>query len=170
MICILRDIRLGNGGVIQEMVKRLALVETLAVSLPSFCRAKSCELQRPLFLTRNRVRPFTELPLDSNPDYWTWKADTSKKFTVQNARRIVDNHALPSGLSPTRWCRHVPSKVNIFSWRLLLNRLPTKINIMEREIDIPSILCSIYTLQQEDVDHLFLHFEVASRIWHKIGI
>nr|GFA06129.1 RNA-directed DNA polymerase, eukaryota, reverse transcriptase zinc-binding domain protein [Tanacetum cinerariifolium] len=67
VLAIWRDIELGNGGVIQEMVKRLALMETLS-----------------------------NLSLDSNPDYWTWKADTSKKFTVQNARRIIDNHSLPS--------------------------------------------------------------------------
>ncbi|GJR04729.1 retrovirus-related pol polyprotein from transposon TNT 1-94 [Tanacetum coccineum] len=100
----------------------------------------------------------------------TWEADTSKKFMVQSARRIIDNHALPSGLSPTRWCRYVPSKVNIFAWRLLLNRLPTRINIMERGIDIPLILCSICNSHQEDFDHLFLHCEVASQIWHKIRI
>ncbi|GJS02525.1 hypothetical protein Tco_0319033 [Tanacetum coccineum] len=45
-----------------------------------------------------------QLSLDSNPDYWTWEADTLKKFTVQSARHIIDNHALPLGLSPTRWC------------------------------------------------------------------
>ncbi|GKA27987.1 RNA-directed DNA polymerase, eukaryota, reverse transcriptase zinc-binding domain protein [Tanacetum coccineum] len=116
------------------------------------------------------METLNQLSLDSNPDYWTWEADTSKKFMVQSARRIIDNHALPSGLSPTRWCRYVPSKVNIFAWRLLLNRLPTRINIMERGIDIPLILCSICNSHQEDFDHLFLHCEVASQIWHKIRI
>nr|GEU75251.1 RNA-directed DNA polymerase, eukaryota [Tanacetum cinerariifolium] len=116
------------------------------------------------------METLNQLSLDSNPDYWTRKADTSKKFTVQSAHRIIDNHALPSGLSPTRWCRYVPFKVNLFAWRLLLNRLPTRINIMERGIDIPSILCSICNSHQEDVDYLFLHCEVASQIWHKIRI
>ncbi|PWA82636.1 RNA-directed DNA polymerase, eukaryota [Artemisia annua] len=112
----------------------------------------------------------SHLSLDSNPDYWTWEADKSKKFTLQSARRIIDNRTLPSGLFPTRWCKYVPSKINIFAWRLLLNRLPTRINIVEKGIDIPSILCSICNLHHEDADHLFLQCEVASQIWYKVGI
>ncbi|GKB48277.1 RNA-directed DNA polymerase, eukaryota [Tanacetum coccineum] len=79
-------------------------------------------------------------------------------------------YALESNHSCLVVDRYVPSKVNIFAWRLLLNRHPTRINIMERGIDIPSILCSICNSQQEDAEHLFLHCEVASQIWHRIGI
>nr|GEZ64675.1 hypothetical protein [Tanacetum cinerariifolium] len=86
------------------------------------------------------LETLNQLTLDSNSDDWIWEADTSKKY--------------------------VPSKVNIFAWRLLLNRLPTRINIMERGIDIPSILFPVCNSQQEDVDHLFVHCEVASQIWH----
>ncbi|GKD39945.1 RNA-directed DNA polymerase, eukaryota [Tanacetum coccineum] len=94
------------------------------------------------------METLNQLSLDSNPDYWTWEAVLSQRSHL-----------------------YVPSKVNIFAWRLLLNRLPTRINIMEREIDIPSILCSICEFRNKRcVERIFLHCEVASQIWHRIGI
>ncbi|GKU96320.1 hypothetical protein SLEP1_g9570 [Rubroshorea leprosula] len=43
------------------------------------------------------------------------------------------------------WSHLIPTKVSVFSWRLLLNRLPTKDNLIQRGIDLASrsgcVLC-----------------------------
>jgi len=36
------------------------------------------------------------------------------------------------------WSKHIPSKVSLLGWRLLRNRLPTKDNLVQRGILIPT--------------------------------
>ena len=46
-------------------------------------------------------------------------------------------------------------KLNTFCWRLLLNRLPNKDNILYRGIDVPSSVCPICNHVVEEVNHVF---------------
>nr|GEU38325.1 myosin heavy chain-related protein [Tanacetum cinerariifolium] len=64
-------------------------------------------------------------------------------FSVASARKHIDVHILPRGLSTTRWNKGIPIKVNIFMWRLKLNKLPTLANLVQKGIDINSLLCPI---------------------------
>ncbi|GKB55633.1 RNA-directed DNA polymerase, eukaryota, reverse transcriptase zinc-binding domain protein [Tanacetum coccineum] len=95
-------------------------------------------------------------------DKWIWNIDNSHVFSVSNARHLIDNANLTPGNRPTKWSKYVPIKINIFAWRLLLNRLPTKINLSDRDIDVLNIMCSTCNQAQEDVSHIFIHYGVAS--------
>jgi len=75
---------------------------------------------------------------------------------------------LPVSNVATRWNRYVPKKVNIHIWRVLLDRLPTRINLENRDIDIPSSFCPCCELEVEHLDHLFVHCEIAARTWDAI--
>lgn len=59
----------------------------------------------------------------------------------------------------------MPIKVNILSWRLNLNRLPTQNNLNARNIDIPSLLCPVCGNEEESVKHLLMGSPVATHIW-----
>ncbi|GJW54957.1 RNA-directed DNA polymerase, eukaryota [Tanacetum coccineum] len=63
-------------------------------------------------------------------------------FTVKEARNLIDQKTLPSLAPSTTWDKTIPRKVNIFMWRLLLDRLPHRLNISLRGMDIPAISCS----------------------------
>lgn len=41
-----------------------------------------------------------------------------------------------------RWNRFILIKINIFLWRLVFNRLPTKSNLDRRMIELDSLICS----------------------------
>ncbi|GJW04347.1 RNA-directed DNA polymerase, eukaryota, reverse transcriptase zinc-binding domain protein [Tanacetum coccineum] len=77
---------------------------------------------------------------NNGADTWIWNVDNSHVFSVSNARYLIDNANLTPGNRPTKWSKYVPLKINIFAWRLLLNRLPMKINLSDRDIDVPNIL------------------------------
>nr|GEV25079.1 RNA-directed DNA polymerase, eukaryota [Tanacetum cinerariifolium] len=47
------------------------------------------------------------------------------------------------GGEPTNWCTLIPIKVNVISWRISLDKLPTRMNLDARYIDVPSVLCPI---------------------------
>ena len=111
----------------------------------------------------------TNVSFSDEADKWIWNVDNSHVFSVSNARQLIDDVNLSSGIHPTKWSKFVPIKINIFAWRLLLNRLPTKTNLNDRDIDVPDILCPMCNQVQEDASHIFMHCEVASQVWVKIA-
>ncbi|GJS20495.1 RNA-directed DNA polymerase, eukaryota, reverse transcriptase zinc-binding domain protein [Tanacetum coccineum] len=68
----------------------------------------------------------------------------------------------------TRWNNIVPIKVNILVWRIRLDRLPTRDNLIVRGIDILSILCPSCGDAMEDNDNVFVKCVIAVRIWERI--
>ncbi|XP_076924840.1 uncharacterized protein LOC143587430 [Bidens hawaiensis] len=105
---------------------------------------------------------------DSN-DKWIWDLDSDDTFLVKGVRSYLDRQELPEGAIPTRWNKLVPRKVNIMIWRLLLDRLSTRINLSRKGFDIPSILCPICLNSVEVLDHIFGGCHLASKIWNAIG-
>jgi hypothetical protein len=55
------------------------------------------------------------------------------------------------------WKTDIPSKVNVFEWRLLLNRLPTMAALFHRGVLVNphDISCVFCLLNVEDTTHLF---------------
>lgn len=62
------------------------------------------------------------------------------------------------------WKRPAPSKVIVFSWSLLLDRIPTRLNLAFRHALDPgaSRLCVSCRDREETATHLFLHCEATS--------
>ena len=63
----------------------------------------------------------------------------------------------------------MPFKINIHSWRLSNNRLPTRFNLDVRGIDLHSVRCPICDEDVETSQHLFIDCIVASRLWSIIA-
>ncbi|GJW11426.1 RNA-directed DNA polymerase, eukaryota, reverse transcriptase zinc-binding domain protein [Tanacetum coccineum] len=93
----------------------------------------------------------------------------SKGFFVASARSLVDSHILEVSPIATRWNGCIPIKVNIFLWKLLLNKLPSRVNLDRRGIDIPSILCPNCQEDVETVNHIFFTCEMASTLWSMLA-
>nr|GEV91858.1 RNA-directed DNA polymerase, eukaryota [Tanacetum cinerariifolium] len=69
--------------------------------------------------------------------------------------------------SPTRWVKTVPIKINIFAWKVCLDKLPTRLNLSLRGIDIPSISCPICSLASESCAHLLFSCSMAKALYSK---
>jgi len=69
------------------------------------------------------------------------------------------------------WKSPVPSKVVIFSWQLLLDRIPTKVNLARRSIlpDGASDNCVFCDHEGESSSHLFLHCNLSFYVWSMIS-
>ncbi|GKE25458.1 RNA-directed DNA polymerase, eukaryota, reverse transcriptase zinc-binding domain protein [Tanacetum coccineum] len=89
-------------------------------------------------------------------------------FKVASARRFIDEGLSGMEGFQTRWVKLVPIKVNVFAWRLALNKLPTRFNMSSRGLEIPSIVCPVCNVGAETVDHLFFSCSVASSIMAKV--
>ena len=83
--------------------------------------------------------------------------DSAKGYSVASARSLVDSFFLSSGSDPSRWNRNVPIKVNVFLWRAMINKLPSRVNLDRRGIDVDSLLCPICLGDLETVNHSFFN-------------
>ncbi|GJU20243.1 hypothetical protein Tco_1153585 [Tanacetum coccineum] len=70
-----------------------------------------------------------DVVLSDQKDTWEWSLNNSIGFTVASVRTLIDANTLVVDSNATRWIRCVPIKVNIFLWRLVLNKLPTRVNL-----------------------------------------
>ena len=96
-------------------------------------------------------------------DRWFWSLDGSGEFSVASARNYIDSKTLVVDHSSTRWNTLVPIKVNIFTWRISLNKVPSD-NLDKRGIDINSLLFPVCDLEIETVGHLFFSCQMTQDI------
>ncbi|GKD21589.1 hypothetical protein Tco_1223292 [Tanacetum coccineum] len=68
-----------------------------------------------------------QVNIEVSEDTCVWSLGPKGTFTVKDARNLIDQKSLPS-LPSTTWEKSIPRKVNIFIWRLSLDRLPHRLN------------------------------------------
>ncbi|GJX02527.1 RNA-directed DNA polymerase, eukaryota [Tanacetum coccineum] len=88
-------------------------------------------------------------------DRWFWSLDGSGDFSVKSVRNFIDDSLLPKLDVPTRWVKLVPIKVNILAWRLRMDRLPTRLNLSSRGLEITSLSCPLCNEVAESTSHIF---------------
>jgi len=69
------------------------------------------------------------------------------------------------------WHQQIPSKVSVFVWRLLRNRLPTKDNLLRRRIiSHEDSACVTGCEKQETANHLFLGCDIFGLLWAQVWL
>jgi hypothetical protein len=68
------------------------------------------------------------------------------------------------------WKSPAPSKVIAFSWKLLRNRIPTRVNLALRGVNVTggSLSCVHCHDREEVAQHLFILCDFASHVWKAI--
>ncbi|GAU51229.1 hypothetical protein TSUD_136260 [Trifolium subterraneum] len=83
------------------------------------------------------VDRFTNIILQEGvPGRWVRKLHSSQSYSVKSAYSFltVSEISLSDSLDRFLWLKAVPLKVNIFIWRLFLDRLPTMNNLHKRGV------------------------------------
>ena len=75
-------------------------------------------------------------------------------FVLKMFGTLLDEAFLPKADSPTRWIKTIPIKVNIFAWKVSLDRHPTRSNLARRDVLLSSLSCPICNISHEDLAHL----------------
>nr|GEU94632.1 RNA-directed DNA polymerase, eukaryota [Tanacetum cinerariifolium] len=107
------------------------------------------------------VDSMSKITLNSKLDRWVWDLEDSGMFSVASVRMKIDEKMLPSTEHKTRWNNYVPIKVNIHTWRIMTNSLPTRFNISRRGMCIDSILCASCDTGVETTVHIFFSCDTA---------
>ena len=107
-------------------------------------------------------------------DRWKWRAEEEGLFTVKSAYKSLERRfilerklsVLEKGVFQSIWKSLTPLKVVAFSWKLLLDRIPTRSNLAKRNIiptDNPTV-CVFCDGAEETTTHLFLHCQVVRAV------
>ncbi|PWA34445.1 hypothetical protein CTI12_AA619030 [Artemisia annua] len=107
--------------------------------------------------------------LNDSDDTWTWSIG-NPSFTVKATREHIDHFVLPDNIYETRWNRFLPKKINIFIWRVLRDRLPTRWNLSRKGIDLDTISCPICDSGVESIEHILWFCSLATSIWHRVFV
>ncbi|KAL4561230.1 hypothetical protein LXL04_033393 [Taraxacum kok-saghyz] len=74
-------------------------------------------------------------------DKWEWKLEPQGEFSVKSIRRLWEGANLPELQYKHWWNNWVPLKVNFLGWRAVLNRLPSKTELLKRQVILSSYTC-----------------------------
>jgi hypothetical protein len=103
-----------------------------------------------------------------SPDRWQWRPDPVSGYSVHDAYQVLTSQesVIMGEYADLLWHRQVPLKVSIFAWRLLRDRLPTKINLVSRGILAPDLqYCVTGCGGIESAQHLFLSCSTFGSLW-----
>ncbi|GJX40419.1 RNA-directed DNA polymerase, eukaryota, reverse transcriptase zinc-binding domain protein, partial [Tanacetum coccineum] len=104
------------------------------------------------------------------PDRVTWDLDESGVFSVSSMRSCLDAFLLGSSGVPTRWNTLALRKLNILLWRILRDKIPTRLNVSDKGIDLDSLLCPVCMQTGESTEHLFSSCPDLCPLWHRIAV
>ncbi|GJR00181.1 hypothetical protein Tco_0523165 [Tanacetum coccineum] len=75
------------------------------------------------------ISDISQSDINDVEDSCLWTLGSNGNFNVWDSRRIIDSKILPSLVPSTIWYKTLLRKVNIFIWRMILDRLPRMLTL-----------------------------------------
>nr|GEX90982.1 RNA-directed DNA polymerase, eukaryota [Tanacetum cinerariifolium] len=133
----------------------------------SFRRPSRSGIENLQFIELGQI--LSSVSLSSVSDRWSWTFHGLGDFLVKSAREEINKHVLVVSPSQNRWSKVLPIKLNVFSWRVMPDRLPTRSILHNRGINITCILCPNCGAAIENRNHLFFGCSMSVDLARLIG-
>ncbi|XP_071695750.1 uncharacterized protein [Rutidosis leptorrhynchoides] len=116
----------------------------------------------------NDLRSFVFL--DGPRDNWKFMLQNDGSYSVAFMSRLIDERLLASHniFLPTDRLRMLPQKIGVLIWRVKQNRIPVRVELDKRGIDLDSVCCPICDDGLETVEHIFIHCAFARDLWSRV--
>jgi len=104
-------------------------------------------------------------------DMFKLNIHTSQHYTITSAYHYLtaSKNVTTQESSYIIWHKLVPLKTSLFDWLLLKNHIPTSNNLLRRgSLQNQQQLCADGCGSNEDINHLFLHFNLFGSIWTSV--
>jgi hypothetical protein len=111
-------------------------------------------------------------------DNWAWRLENGGSFSVKSTYIFLSNLLVtgpavsPEAITAFKaiWKCPVPSKVAALLWKLLHDRLPTKINLIRRRVVLVDNeqACAFCGNGTETSLHLLLYCDFAMSVWYGV--
>ena len=103
-------------------------------------------------------------------DQLLWKGDQKGTFSVKSAYSMLANHQIPASRESVfslLWQAKAMPKVLTTAWRILIDRIPSRVNLFRRGVPVTSTRCALCNLSEESSQHLFLECVFAQQVWSR---
>lgn len=106
-----------------------------------------------------------------------WMANNNKLFSVNLFYKLIMQEEEVREVNETTmealsvlWETKVPSKIKIFSWRMLLDKLPSRKQLIRRNTipDTVENLCSLCSSSEESITRLLFNCQISVWIWKQV--
>ncbi|XP_071707988.1 uncharacterized protein [Rutidosis leptorrhynchoides] len=106
----------------------------------------------------------------SRPDSWEWVGNSKKTFTTKDLTKLINEETLCVGPNALKTLKNylIPKKVEVFIWRARKRRLPVRMELDKRGIDLDSVRCPLCDNDVETVDHSLVSCKNVEEIWSRI--
>ncbi|GLT39105.1 hypothetical protein SLA2020_133120 [Shorea laevis] len=106
------------------------------------------------------------------PDKWEWTHTKDGHYSTSSAYSILtteQRNPNEAHLFKRVWNPIIPRKISAFNWQLLLDKIPTKSNLIKRGFDqnMEGGVCDICEEELEDANHLFLRCRITKWLWNE---
>ncbi|MCI07982.1 putative ribonuclease H protein, partial [Trifolium medium] len=118
-------------------------------------------------------------PKCSSRDKRRWIPNSAGFFSVRSAYEVQQSRLEVAAICTQTeaalkmlWFNNVPSKVSIFGWRLLLEKLPTREALHRRGIITNNHeKCCVFCFKEEDdLYHIFFKCSIVMQVWQSIFV
>ncbi|XP_071694319.1 uncharacterized protein [Rutidosis leptorrhynchoides] len=108
--------------------------------------------------------------LSEQPDSWKWILDDDGFYKTKTMSRIIDEKCAAVITNPEATLRNkaVPLKVEVFVWRAKQKRIPVRIELEKRSIDLDSTICPLCAQGIESVEHFLTSCPKTLDIWNLV--
>ncbi|XP_071700150.1 uncharacterized protein [Rutidosis leptorrhynchoides] len=120
---------------------------------------------------QNLISMLSEFVFDSGSvDKWKWSLNSNGIFTVKVLSSHLDEQILSGNtyLNETLRNNLVPKKLEIFAWRVLKYRIPVRLELDKRGIDLHTVRCPICDDDLESVEHSLIFCNISMDIWCRV--
>ena len=108
------------------------------------------------------------IPIRLRPDKLVWVPKSKGLFSVKSAYKELLPNPPSQVVTEVNWSKlwkmRGPERIKMFLWRVTVNALPTRENLMSR-IDISEPWCLLCNQEVESASHLFLKCPAAKALW-----
>ncbi|XP_071709050.1 uncharacterized protein [Rutidosis leptorrhynchoides] len=104
-------------------------------------------------------------------DSWRWIYATDGIFNTKKLFELIEYNGAVNTLNTRSATIHnflVPLKVEIFVWRLLKRRLPVRVELDKRAIDLHSTRCPVCDDDIESIDPIFIFCKFTMEVWDRV--
>ena len=100
-------------------------------------------------------------------DVQVWGNEEPGHFSVNSAYECLakQSRGTQSDVFNLLWKTKAFLKVIVTTWRVLLDRIPTRVSLSRRGVMMESTICAMCHLKEESCQHIFLECKYAQRVW-----
>ena len=101
-------------------------------------------------------------------DTWIWKHDQSGSYSTKSGYDLIRRELTGANHDSDfvdLWKLKISSKAAMFAWRIILNRLPTRMNLRRRQVMVNDSMCPLCGLREEKAAHLFFSCSKSLPLW-----